>query len=656
MEINPRRARDLGMGRAISRRDFFDGVAMAAGVAALGAAAGCGPGFNNAETGVIGTAGLEVPTDVRFPPTLHGLQGNTSSALSVPHALRDDRFWQYAGTPEFTGENYDLVVVGGGISGVSAAFEWLRLNPSARILILDNHDEIGGHARRNEFTPKTRNGPLIGYGGSQSIEAPSVWTPEGKNLLKQLGVEVQKFDKYFDQTLYDKHKMVDSVMCDRETFTTDKLIRFTPGIKAEQWVKQLPIAEEAKRDLLMLYTNPPDWFPGLSQEQKEAKLAALTYSRFLTEVCKVHPDVEKFCRTMSSDEWAYGTDAFGAIDAWGSADGWDYPGFQGLKLNSDKPSKYNSPSMKKEWDADDPYIYHFPEGNQALVRMMVGRMIPGFASSTDMDGITTARFDYGRLDLDSNRVRFRLSSPVVSVDNDGDPDSATTATVGYFDGHQIKTVRAGSVIMACWNMVIPYLVPALPQEQKDAMHQAVKMPLLYAMVQLRNWEAWQKAGINHTRWTGAYWCVSELDYPVSMPGYECPKDPSQPINVHMIATPCQPGMSPSEGAVAGRHVLLKTDYSYMEFTIRDQLTRLLGAGGFDPGKDIEAITVNRWGHGYAPEYCRPWNQFYPDGPTPADAARRRFGRISIANSDSIPAAYADAAITAAYRAVGELST
>lgn len=652
MEINPRRARDLGMGRPISRRDFFDGIAMAAGVAAL---TGCGSGFKNSERGVIGTAGLEVPTDAKFPPALHGLQGNTPQALSVGHALRDDRFWQYAGSPEFTGENYDLVVVGGGVSGVTAAFEWLRLNPSARILILDNHDEIGGHARRNEFTPAGRKGALIGYGGSPSLGAPSVWTAEGKNLLRQLGVEVPKLEKYFDQTLYARHKMVDSVMCDRESFNADQLIRYTPGVRAEQWVNRLPIAPEARRDLLMLYTDPPDWFRGQSQGQKEARLARLTYSAFLTDVCKVHPDVEKFCRTMSSGRRAYGTDAFGAIDAWGSADGWAYPGFQGLGLNRGKPSKWNSPLVQKEWDADDQDVYAFPEGNQALVRMMLGRMIPGFASATDMDRITTASFDYGRLDRDRNRVRFRLSSPVVSVEHDGSPDTATTASVGYFDGHQLKTVRAGAVIMACWNMVIPYLVTGLPQEQKAALRQAVKVPLLNATIQLRNWAAWQKLGVNHTRWTGAYWSVSELGAPISTPDYACPKDPGEPINVHMVATPCAPGMSPAEGAVAGRHVLIKTDYSFMEYTIRDQLTRLLGAGGFDPGRDIEAITVNRWGHGYAPEYCRPWDLFYPDGPTPADVARKRFGRIAIANSDSIPAAYGDAAITAAYRAVGELS-
>ncbi|MEU4324276.1 NAD(P)-binding protein [Nonomuraea dietziae] len=651
MEIDPRRSRELGMGRPISRRDFFDGVAMAAGAAALSGLAGCGLGAN---LGRIGTDDLEVPYAVRFPPTLTGLQGDTPAALSVPHALRDDRFWQYAGTPRATGETYDLVVVGGGISGVSAAFEWQRLNPGARILILDNHDEIGGHARRNEFTHRSRRGPLIGCGGSRSIEAPSVWTEEGKALLDQLGVEVHRFEEYYDQELYSGLDMSDSVMCDRESFAAEKLVRLTDDLTSEQLADQLPIADQAKKDLVTLYEDPPDYFEGMSRKQKQEQLASLTYSRYLLDVAKVHPDVERFCRTMSNDEWAYDTTTFGAIDAWGSARGWNYPGFKGLGLDNDKPSRYNSPTMIKEWGAEDPYIYHFPEGNQALVRMMVGRMIPGFASATDMDAITTASYDYGRLDLSTNKVRFRLASPVVSVANDGAPESATSATVGYFDGHTIRTVKAGAVILACWNMMIPYLMPELPSEQRAALRQAVKMPMLYAVVQLRDWKAWHTAGVDRVRWTGAYWCVSKLDHPVSMPGYDFPRSPDEPANVHMIATPAKGGMAPAQGAVAGRHALINTSFAHMEYTIRDQLTRLLGSAGFDPERDIEAITVNRWGHGYAPEYCRPWNAFYPDGPFPAETARRQFGRIAIANSDSVPAASADAAIAAGHRAVSEL--
>ncbi|WP_240196840.1 NAD(P)-binding protein [Nonomuraea lactucae] len=656
-DIDPRLARDLGMRRPISRRDFFDGVAVAAGAAAAGAVAGQPP----VRSASHGTG--EGPEEAVFPPRLTGLRGNTADALSVPHALRDGRFWDFAGDAEPTGENYDLVVVGGGLSGVSAACEWLRHEPRARVLILDNHDEIGGHARRVEFRPAGRPGPLIGQGGSRSIDSPSVWTPEGKDLLDRLGIVTRTLRGYHDEGLYPGLGLHEGVMCDRETFALDTLVRFAPGTPPERWVNRLPVADQARRDLLRLWADPPDWFPELSREEKEERLAGLTYSAFLLDVCGAHPEVERFYRTAPSARWGYDTRSFGAIDAWGSG---DYPGFQGLGLDAGKPSRFCSPTLKKEWGAPDREDLHcFPEGVQALVRIMVGRMIPGFATSASpgadgsataatMDGVTTAAYDYGRLDHPANRVRFRLSSPVVSVRNDGDPGSASTATVAYFDGHRVRTVRAGSVVLACWNAVIPYLVPDLPGQQVRALREAVKTPMLEATVQVRDWRAWRRAGVHRTRWTGAYWCLAELDHPLSTPGYECPKDPGEPINVHLVATPCRSELGPVRGAVAGRRALLRTPYNHLEYTVRDQLARLLGSAGFDPAADIEAITVNRWGHGYAPEYCRPWYGFYPDGPFPADAARRPFGRIAIANSDSVPAARADAAITAAYRAVADL--
>ncbi|MEU8104292.1 NAD(P)-binding protein [Nonomuraea muscovyensis] len=640
-DIDPRHARDLGMSRPISRRDFFDGVAVAAIGPAVGTVAATGH--------AAGRRRAPAQEGDAFPPRRTGLRGDTADSLAVPHALRDGRFWEHAGDPEPTGEHYDLVVVGGGVSGVSAAYEWLRHEPRARVLILDNHDEIGGQARRAEFRPPGRKGALIGQGGSRVLASPATWTPEGKDLLARLGVQVKRLRRHVDEGLYPGLGLHEGVMCDRETFPVEGLHRMVPGTPPERWTGRLPLADQARRDLLRLVTNPPDWWPELPVEEKEERLAGMTYSDFLMDVCGVHPDVELFHRTLPNARWGYDARAFGAIDAWGCG----YPGFQGLGLDPDKPSRFCSPTVKKEW-AGDQDVPCLPEGLQALVRMMVGRMIPGFATATTMDGVTTARYDYGRLDVPGNRVRFRLSSPVVSVRNDGDPGDATSATVAYFDGHRVRTVGAGAVVMACWAVVVPHVVQDLPEAQRAALSETVKIPLLEATVQVRDWRAWRRAGVHRVRWTGAYWCLSELGQPVGAPDYDCPRDPGEPITVHLVATPCQSELGPARGAAAGRRALLRTPYGHLEYTIRDQLARLLGPGGFDPAADIEAVTVHRWGHGYAPEYCRPWHDFYPDGPFPADTARRRFGRIAIAGSDAVPAARTDAAVTAAYRAVAEL--
>ncbi|MEU8268676.1 FAD/NAD(P)-binding protein [Sphaerisporangium sp. NPDC049002] len=640
------------MDREISRRDFFDGVAAVAACAAFGsrtrhgAAAVAGHAAGSLARSAHGRSHVG-----RLPARSMGLQGDTPDALGVAHALRDGRFWERAGTPEPTRESYDLVVVGAGISGVTAAYTWTQRDPRARVLVLDNHDDVGGHARRNEFQPAGRVGPLVGHGGSRSLYAPSAWSPDGKDLLAGLGVESRG---RLDPDLYPGLLMHDGVFCDRESFGADKLVVLNPGKTTAQWVAELPIAVQARKDLVMLFDDPPDWFPGLPDEKKKERLAGLTYAGFLRDVCRVHPDAVRFCQTMPNTTWAYGSDALGAIDAWAGADRFTYPGFAGLKLDGTRPSAYNSPRVTRNWAAEDADVYCFPEGNQALVRMMIARMVPGFAKAASMEEITTTSFDYGSLDRPANRVRLRLSSTVVLVRNDGPADTAATATVGYFDGHRVRTVRAGAVVMACWNMVIPHLVRDLPPEQKEALRQAVKLPLVSATAQLRDWHAFREAGIRRARFTGAYWVTAELAPPVSVGSYRCPRSPDEPINVHLVHTAATPGMAPRDAAVAGRRALFGTPYGTLEYSVREQLTRLLGPWGFDPARDIEGLTVNRWGHGYAPEYARPWDAFYPDGPFPADTARRRFGRIAIANSDSVPGADADAAVSAAYRAVREL--
>ncbi|MFI7449873.1 NAD(P)-binding protein [Nonomuraea sp. NPDC049714] len=586
-----------GPERPLSRRDFLDGIAMTAGLAAVGSGDGGTPALETP----LGTAASGTAHGATATPGRTGWHGDTAHALSVPHALRDGRFWEHAGPAVPTGERYDLVVVGAGASGLSAAAEWLRADPDARVLILDNHEQLGERRRKPGRAP------------------------------------------------------YDSVMCDRESFPVETLIRHRPGSPAERWISRLPVADQARKDLLRLYLDAPDWFPRLTPEEKEERLAGSTYSDFLLKVCRAHPDVERFCRTMSSAEWAYDTRALGAIDAWGCADrrahgrdhggdrgrgrsrdqgrdqgrdgGWEYPGLDGLGLDAGKPSRFNSPSVQRDWrrrpgdlsDSADP-------------------LIPGPA------GAPTGLLATASLDRPGDPVRLRLSSPVVSVRDEGPRGGAS---VGYFDGHEVRTVAAEAVILACWSMVIPYLAPDLPADQREALAAAVRLPLVEAVVRLRDGRAWQRVGVTRTRWTGAYWCTTELDEPDGPEG-------GGPVTARLVAAPCRSELGPAEGAVAGRRALYRTPYRFLEHSARDQLARLLGPGGFDPARDIEGIEIRRWGHGRAAEYCRPWNAFYPDGPFPAEVARRRFGRIAIAGSDTA-VGRTDGAVAAARRAVAELS-
>ncbi|MFC4906317.1 NAD(P)/FAD-dependent oxidoreductase [Actinomadura gamaensis] len=642
------------MHRKISRRDFMDGMAVAVGGAvAAGALSGCSAGsYGGIHNKVV------TPPDgwtyagagnKSYPPAMTGLRGSVNPALRVPHELRDGIYWAGSKPVEDTGERYDLIVVGAGISGLSAAHFFKQRKPDAKILILDNHDDFGGHARRNEFRP---NGNLlVGYGGSQSIEGPSVWSPQAKKLLADLGVQLQKFDRYYNQNFNKQWKLNDSEFFTRDLFSGDHLAVMQDDTQTARTLANAPMSAESKAAFLTLQDKPGDYLPGMSDEQKKLKLVDLTYRQYLRDYAKMPEEVLNYLQTYTSDEWGFGIDAFGAIDAWAE----DYPGFGGLKLNRSKePYKYCGPTIQIQWNEDDPYIYHFPDGNNGICKLLIGQLIPNTGAPQNMDAEPLARIDYSKLDVAGNDVRLRLSSPCVRVQHKGGDIDAGEVEVDFDRDGKVCRARASNVVMACYNTMIPYLMQDLPSDQKQNLFYGTKLPVVYAMVQLRNWEAWERLRIYHTRFTSGDWVVAELDYPVSFPGYQFSKDPSQPILVHMIRMATAPGDNPRGGVGPGRRDLFARPFSSFERTIRDQLTRLLSGGGFDPAKDIQAITVNRWGHGYALEYGRPWAPFWPDGPLPSVLGRTPFGRVTIANSDSQNRAYADAAIDAAWRAVSEL--
>jgi spermidine dehydrogenase len=305
----------------------------------------------------------------------------------------------------------------------------------------------------------------------------------------------------------------------------------------------------------------------------------------------------------------------------------------------------------------EPYIHHFPDGNASVARLLVRDMIPQVAPGSTMEDVVKARFDYTRLDDPEAKIRLRLNSTAVRAEHDGSPKTAKRVGVTYVRGGQAYRVWGRSCVLAGYNAMIPALCPELPKAQREALALAVKVPILYTNVLLRDWKAWKKLGLAAVTAPGSYHALSILDFPMSFGGYEFSHGPDEPIVVHMerFASKRVEGLAPREQHRVGRHELLRTSFETMEREIRSQLAGTLGGGGFDPARDIAAITVNRWAHGYA-----SWpNQFadphYEDGQYPHQIGRQRFGRIAIANSDAAGDAIIDAAIDQAHRAVGELT-
>lgn len=639
------RDRELGMHRKITRRDFLNGIAMTAGAAMMpwDLLAASNPDY--------------------YPPALTGMRGSHPGSFEVAHSLRDGTFWDSAGAPEDTHETYDLIVVGGGISGLSAAHFYRKANGAkARILILDNHDDFGGHAKRNEF--RVNNAFRLGFGGTFSIESPAPYSAVAKGVIQELGINVSSYHKYFDKSLYPSAGLYPKIFFNKETFGADKLV-INPSphsggeseeesphspARLKQFFADAPLAEQAKIDLQRLYNEPKDYLPGLTSDEKKAKLARISYANFLTEIAGVHPDIVKLFQALPHGLFGVGIDAVSAQDAWGL----DWLGFDGMKLDPTPGKGMNRDAIPNE--EAEKYFFHFPDGNASIARLLVRQLIPAAIPGNSSSDVVLAKANYTKLDEAASSVRIRLNSTAVRVKHVGDAASAREVEVTYARGGKVCTAKAKNAILACWHVVIPYICEELPDKQKQALASAQKVPLLYTNVALRNWTSFQKIAASSIYSPGMYHTSVNLDLPVSIGGYECARKPEQPIVVHMMKAACHPGRPAREQHSMGRMELYTTMFETMERSVRDQLARTLGAGGFDPARDIAAITVNRWPHGYAYEYNSLFDSFWLEGgETPCEVARRPHGRIAIANADAGAYAYTDEAINQAYRAVGEIT-
>jgi len=610
------------MSSGITRRDFMNGIAIA----------------------VVGASGIdlssaEIAADPGYPPSRSGLRGSHVGSFEAAHRLRDGSPFDLSAA--VIEERYDLVVVGGGISGLAAAYYYRQRRPGARILILDTNDDFGGHAKRNEFEVDGKL--LIGYGGTQSIDSPhSKWSPVARDLLKQLGIDVKKFNTAFDQDFYARWGLNHAVFFKKEVFGVDRLVRRPFGTwqdfdenppdaaSLRAYFEQFPVSAAARAQLFELCWSDRDVLAGRTPAQRQEILEHISYSDFLKRYWNADPDVLKFLQTRTHDLWAIGIDAL-------------------------PPSELlNMPGLKAQravlgGEKDEPYIYHFPDGNASIARMLVRRLIPGIAAGSGMEDIVLARFDYSQLDGQGQAVRIRLNSTAVEARNvDGDVE------IAYVTGGKAARVAARHCVLACYQAMIPYIAPETQPEQRAALHANVRAPLVYVNVVVRNWQPWHRLGVAYIDNPGGTY-AAYLDFPVSLDGYRFSADPSQPICIHLYHTPtaANQGLDMRQQYRAGRARLYTMKFDDFEREIRDELARMVGPAGFDFDRDVTAITVNRWPHGYAysptPLYDDPKQQALI-----ARHARRKLGRIAIANSDSGWDAYTHVAIDQAHRAVGEL--
>ncbi len=618
----------------ISRRDFLDGVAVTAlGALAAGSIPGCTPRTQPTPPGF-----------AAYPPATTGLWGQDNSSYAVMHKIRDGTFWKTADTARTVGEHYDLVIVGAGLSGLAAAYFYRQQRPNAKILLLEVRRDFGGHAGRNEFHVGDRL--LLSNAGTQSMESPNNYRPSAARLVRELGIDVNRFYKYFDSRRYEG--LSTGLFFNRHTFGRDY---FVAGAYQKPWSEvfaDAPLSARAKADLIRVHTERVDYLPDLSVEEKVAYLRTISYSTFITKHARCTPAVLPYLQDRTYDLFGTGIEVVAAYDCFDSGDdyGLEYPGFQGMDLG------FGAGRWRRE--KPEPYIFHFPDGNASIARMLVRSLVPESIPGSTMEDIVLARCNYAKLDDPSNQVRIRLNATAVQVAHRGEPSRAKQIEVTYANGNQLETVSADGCILACWHVVSKFIAPELPQHQKEELAYCVKEPYVYTHVALTNWRSFKQLGVYQILAPMSYHYFTMLDYPVDIGAYKSPKSPDDPMILFMLRAPTKYGLPPKEQYRAGRYGLLKTPFIAIEREIRQQLANMLAGAHFDPATEIAAITVNRWSHGYAYEYDKSLWEHWPQGQRPCDLAKKPFGRIAIANSDSSGEAYSDTAIDEGHRAVSDI--
>ena len=610
----------LGMNRDITRRDFIHGAGIATlGLSLpLGAMAGAVAGINQAY----------------YPPTRTGLRGSHPGSFEAAHKLA--REGGSFPDPRTLNEEYDLVVVGAGISGLAAAHYYrARYGANARILLLENHDDFGGHARRNEFH---QGGQMrLALGGTHNLEH---WSFSATVLayMEELGVDVDAMRRSSQFDYGHGARNGAATWFDKETYGQNRLITDCvlkgSGMIGAATVNQFPISKMARDQLNNFYSMRINVLAEMSEDEAEVYLSTTSYVDFLRRHAALGEEAIALFSNLSHGSWGVETRCFSVAEALEE-------GLPGLQLVG----------RSEERQERDYPVAMWPDGNASLVRLQLKSLIPEAAISATPENISMTTVDYTQLDRPDGPVKLRLNATAIHAENtDGG------VFVDYITQNEVLRVRGRHCVMACYHTIIPHLCPQLPSSQKAAMKYQVKRPMLQTNVLLRDSKAMDTLGIDAVNFPGRMHATMFMSRGINTGGYEhlASDKGAVPVTFFGIVSPPADVVDIQDQHRASRATMLMLTFEDYEREVRTVLDGLLGPAGFDAQRDILAITVNRWPHGYSYDYMDLWDDQWADGEAPHEIAQQSFGNIAMANSDAGADAYTHVAIDEAFRAVMDL--
>jgi spermidine dehydrogenase len=561
--------------------------------------------------------------------------GNTWEVLSAGHAMRDGAFEKRIANAIDTGEIYDLVAVGGGISGLAAAIFFQKYK-DGRAIVIDNHPIFGGEAKRNEFLVDGQR--LTAHQGSAIFLVP-----------KKGGYTSQFYDMIgMDRSSFNYQTWrgpLPEMPLSHSPYDTPRNygFYFTPQFTGQTgmwvmdpWRRELegaPISATERAELLRWGANRVP-FPGPQTEGDaiSRQLDSITLEDHLTARYNISREtVRKFLSPVEGGGYGLGPDVLSAY------------------------CNYAIENQFPEDGDDELGDQMFPDGNGGFARLMVKTLIPdAFAGPRTVDAVWQNRVNFRALDRADQSTRIRLNSTVVRVEHAGSPSSAPHVVVTYAKGNRLYKVRARSVVMAGGSWTTKHVVHDLPARHREAYAQFYRSPCLMANIAVRNWRFLYKMGLSGCRWFGGlgdYLSVRKMALVGNAPRTI---DPDSPTVLTIKVLFAQPGKSIAEQGSEGRAKLLGTSFAQYERTLREQMADMFAPGGFDPRRDIAGIILNRWGHAYVNP--QPGFFFGVNGkPAPRDVLRNQpHGRIAFANTDLAGASDHRNSIREADRAVKQV--